>query len=33
MTTLYFARYFFITGLVLLVAGLAWVDIFRAQRK
>lgn len=33
MKTLYFARYFFIGGLLLLVGGLAWVNVFRAQRK
>ncbi len=33
MKTLYFARYFFIGGLLLLVAGLAWTNVFRAQRK
>jgi hypothetical protein len=33
MKTLYIARYFFISALLLLAAGLAWANIFRAQRK
>lgn len=33
MKTLYFARYFFIVGLLLLVGGLAWTKVFRAHRK
>jgi len=33
MKTLYFARYFFIGGLLLLAGSLAWVNVFRAHRK
>jgi len=33
MKTLYFARYFFIGGLVLLVLALAWVNFFRVHRR
>ena len=33
MKTIYFARYFFIGGLLLLAGGLAWVNVFRAHRK
>jgi len=33
MKTIYFARYFFIGGLLLLTAGLAWVNVFREHRK
>jgi hypothetical protein len=33
MKMIYLARYFFIGGLLLLVGGLAWVNVFRAHRK
>jgi len=33
MRSLYLARYAFISGLLLLVGGLAWLSVFRKQRK
>jgi hypothetical protein len=33
MRTLYIARYFFISALLVLAGGLAWLNIFKTQRK
>ncbi len=33
MKSLYIARYFFISALLVLAGGLAWLNIFRTHRK
>jgi hypothetical protein len=33
MKTLYTARYFFISALLVLAGGLAWLNVFKPQRK